>query len=459
MINFAAMEGDMDRFTAFVIEHEGDDPAELVLRKGRWPDVDVELAAATVAGRRKMRAKAPSWYAVPSLVYPSRLCVEQCSSEAACGIKAEIVGNAGAGRGLRIADLTGGLGLDSWAFSMFCSQVLYVEMDTVLEEAARHNFAALGRTNVEVMNAEVMPEGLDGRGWDTLRRFAPDIIYLDPARRGGAGQKVFKLEDCRPDILQLKDILQDLAPTVMVKLSPMADIDAVLKQLGARCRRMDVISIDNECKELLVTMERSYNGGCQIVADCGRADSFAFSRSEESDAVPILYNGCEDLTGRILLEPDKALLKAGPFKLLSARLVLTKLDVSTHYYIYGADSGQDSLATDGPGSSPKNHSYTNIYKTQDYIVSEDKPSQNTKLTDVYAALFRQFKILRVEPLNNRTLKAIGKEWPCAEVTARNIPLSSDELRRRLGVTPPDTVHIFGLRAAGTPLLLVTERLR
>ncbi len=451
----------MDRFTAFVMEHEGDDPAGIVLQRERWPDIDAALAADTVAGRRRMRSKAPSWHAVPELIYPSRLSVEQCSSEAACRIKTGILleSNAGKdaapGRGLRVADLTGGLGMDSWAFSKICEKVLYVEMDSALAQAARHNFAALGCSNIEVLNAEVTPKGLrevstagegvtcehgggtvipetddmrDRDGWDSVRMFAPDIIYLDPARRGGAGQKVFKLQDCRPDILQLKDTLLDLAPTVMVKLSPMADIDIVLKQLGPCCRRLDIISIDNECKELVVMMEQSYNGDCQMVADCGGATSFTFSRSEESAAVPLLFNGCEELTGRILLEPDKALMKAGPFKLLSSRLGLVKLDVSTHYYI--------------------------------------QPDAYT-----YANLFRQFRILRVEPLNNRTLKAVGKDCPCAEVTARNIPLGSDELRRRLSSVrhpsartasgsdgPSSAVHIFGLRAAGTPLLLVTERL-
>ncbi len=329
-----------------------------------------------------------------------------------------------------------------------------------------------------------------------MRKFRPDIIYLDPSRRGAAGRKVFRLNDCRPDILRLKDILLTLAPTVIVKLSPMADIDAVLGQLGPSCRRLDVISIDNECKELLVTLVRAPlpqsgtarkpDRECDIVADCGQANSFRFLRSEEASANPKLLSVpdpdtdgtsatksrpgtiAEYLTGRILLEPDKALLKAGPFKLLSSNLGLTKLDVSTHYYTHvpNPDTTTPLAGNISPG--------------------EAEPRDATFAADIPAGLFRQFRILRAEPLNNRTLKAVGKEFPDAEVTARNIPMNTDELRRRLnsgaaksGKPGPEAdtntepgphteteiprhgtgVHIFGLRAAGVPLLLVTERIR
>ncbi len=436
----------MDKFTEFILEHEGDEVESLVLQRGRWPDIDVVKAADTIAGRRKMRMKAPSWYDCTEVVYPSRLCVEQCSSEAASEIKAEIIASLWCEGELfsrsKIADLTGGLGVDSWMFSKMAERVLYVERDSKLAEAAKHNFSALGCKNIEVMNAEVSPEGFSNDGWAALKKFAPDIIYLDPARRGEGGEKVFKLEDCRPNILELRDKLLEIAGHVMVKLSPMADIDEVVRQLGPSCLRVDVISVDGECKEVLVTMERGYIGECELVADCGKIDSFSFYRSEEAAAVPrYLSDGSiPNLVGKILLEPDKAAMKAGPFKLLSATYDLTKLDVSTHYYIYGGSDVSevcDGETKEGGG------------------IWDDEVDRSEKI----GGLFRRFRILRVEPLNKKSIRTIGHDYPNAEVTARNIPLSTDELRKRLGVSPSDTIHIFGLRSGGENLLYITEKLQ
>ncbi len=465
--------GQMNSFSNFVIEHENDDLTGLVLQRDRWQGIDVALAADTIAGRRKMKTKAPSWYACAEVVYPSQLCVEQCSSEAACAIKCSVLEEVCGlgcgtengqhssesvcglgGAGLRVADLTGGLGVDSWAFSKISSEVLYAEMNPALAAAARHNFAALGCDNITVLNAAVTPDGLaategSAASWDIIRDFAPDIIYLDPARRSATGSKVFKLEDCHPDILQLKDTLLTLAKTLIVKLSPMADIDMVLRQMGPRCKRLDVISVGGECKEILLTLDRNHDGECLICADCGQPNTFSFFRSEEEAAVPILAQapavataqktaataeqgeipGENPLSGQILLEPDKALMKAAPFKFLSSRFNLTKLAPSTHYYI----SARQCVEAELP-----------------------------------AGLFKQFRILQTAPLDKKSMKSIAQQYPGAEVTARNIPLSTDDLRKRLtakpkalnnaATEPSAQIHIFGLRINTAAVLLVTERM-
>ncbi len=526
----------MDKFTEFVLEHEGEEGEALVLQKGRWPDIDVALAADTIAGRRKMRVKVPSWWECAELIYPSRLCVEQCSSEAVCEIKARIMDAVLSGwltdgkggveiatktdgseketgskegrdlkmKGLKIADLTGGLGVDSWMFSKMAERVLYVERDSKLAVAAKHNFSVLGCENIEVVNAEVSSEGfvcdasedsldiadfVNGEKkdayradrWTALKNFAPDIIYLDPSRRGGGGEKVFKLEDCRPNILELRDKLLELAPHVVVKLSPMADINEVVRQLGATCLRADVLSVDGECKEVLVTMERGFEGECMIVADCGKSASFAFRRSEEISAVP-RYLTSEDyasLIGKILLEPDKAVMKAAPFKLLSERFGLVKLDVSTHYYIDGRDGayGDDGICKSN--TSEREDDTSGNPKTNDDVFEDNEIDRAEKI----GGLFRQFRILRVEPMNKKAIRTIGQDYPNAEVTARNIPLTTDELRKRLAVSiskrgkhttknnndrcdqpapegfdPSNPIHIFALRAVSQNLLFITEKL-
>ena len=163
-----------DKFTEFVLEHENDDTARLLLSKGRWKDVDIDLAVNTILSRRKLRDKVPAWYSHAGLVYPAKLSAEQCSSQDTAGYKAGLALRLHRGQAencshlhrssravsildapedwnnplpapdLHIADLTGGLGVDSWAFSKVAGSVFYNEMDPALAHAARHNFLTLG---------------------------------------------------------------------------------------------------------------------------------------------------------------------------------------------------------------------------------------------------------------------------------------------------------------------------
>ncbi len=437
----------MDSFSSFVIENENADTDKLLLSKSQRSGIDMVLAVNTIVGRRRMKAKAPSWYACHEVIYPNRLCTEQCSSERTAEIKAEAIleccgfagaerggaeggatdgaeGAEGAGRRARLADLTGGLGVDSSVFARRAEALLYNEANGQLAEAARHNFAALGLDTIEVHN-EMIVNG----GEDFIAAFRPDIIYLDPARRTADGRKVFLLEDCQPDILRIKDALLAAARFVAVKLSPMADISMVIERLGRQCRRLEVISSENECKELVAILDREYDGECVIAANCGGRAKFEFTLAEEAAAShPELGSGSDGrfrnkfgmtqeeggmaLTDPFLLEPDKALMKAAPFKLLGRRLGLVKADVSTHYY-FGMTQRE--------------------------------------------GLFKVYRILQILPLDKRSIKAVAAEYPAAEVTARNIPMSSDELRKRLKVRASDQYHIFGLKISGENCLVVTMR--
>ena len=206
----------------------------------------------------------------------------------------------------RIADLTGGLGADSCAFREAGFKVLYNEMDEALCNAARHNFRALGHGDIIISGKEVKPGDISG----ILVDFAPDIIYLDPARRDGAGKKVFLMEDCRPDILALKDELLGCAQYVMVKLSPMADIDMVLSRLGAGCREIHIVASKGECRELLAVLDRNWKGEPEFIAWESTCNPFVFTAQEKRLAAMRLTAGPDRLSG-FLFEPGKALLAQG----------------------------------------------------------------------------------------------------------------------------------------------------
>lgn len=429
----------MDRLTAFVGEHINDDTTRLIMNRAKWPEIDMDLAVNCIESRRKLKGKMQEWCDEPSLVFPRRLSAEQCSSSATGSYKADFASRIVPG-GFKLADLTGGLGVDSWFFSKKASQVLYCEMLPELCKAAEHNFGVLGAANITVRNAAV---SMDASGSDDVFRtpakilsdFCPDIVYMDPARRGEGGKKVFLLEDCTPDVLTLKDELFKFTKHILLKLSPMADITMVCDRLGKTCREVHVVATGGECKELLVWMDKEWDGDYMIHAvelhKDGENGMFSFAPAEEK--------ACTVVAGKIpadslyLFEPGKALMKAGAFNLVAERFGLTKLGKSTHYYIF---SGDASALQDG---------------LQDEL--QDRLGQ-LKLHG------KVFKIMRLKPLDKRSIKAFGKDFPKAEVTARNIPMDTDTLRKKLGVSSGDNIHIFGLKSdTHGNLLIAGEVLR
>ena len=365
----------------------------------------------------------------PTLRYPTRLCTEQCSSAATARYKASLAarilatdssteGNYGTRWG-RIADLTGGLGVDAWAFASVAAEVLHNEMDPALSEAVRHNFKVLGLENVTFRNACIEPGTVNA----VLDGFRPDLVFMDPARRASDGHKVFRLEDCQPDVLQLLPGLSAYSRHLLLKISPMADISLIIKQLSSSeyaVREVHVIGAEGECKELLLWLERGWTGACTMhvseIHDAeGTASTLTFPLDAETSATPV-YAQTIGLADALLFEPGKALSKAGLFNTLSDRFGLPKLSRHTHLYLLP------------PGDSPH----------------------------VLLDFGKVFRILEVHELSSKTLKTISKTWPQAEVTARDIPLSSDDLRRRLGVRSGGDIHLFGCRIAGNPRLLITR---
>lgn len=406
-------------FADFILQHEGDDPVRLLLSRDKYPDIDLDLVVTTLEVRRKLKSKVPEWYAVPSLVYPSRLSGEQCSSSETARYKAMLaarVRREGTSSRLRVADLTGGMGVDAWAFSSVATEVLYNEMQEGLMEATRLNFRELGVENVKFSCKKVEV----GKVGEVLDGFEPDIIFLDPARRGEDGRKVFLIEECQPDVVGLLPELFGVSRYVMVKLSPMADITMACKRLS-HVKEVHVVAAGGECKELLFVMDREWEGGYEVfVVENGavmeipgqaRDDGHRHGRPDRPSEVPC--------AGSILFEPGKALAKAGAFD-LPCRFGLTKLGVHTH--LYTGEAVPEGLEPFG----------------------------------------KWFEVVEVQPLNNRTMKEVGKRWPQAEVTARNVPMTSDLLRKKTGCASGRDIHLFGVRVdaaadAGNYLIVTKKR--
>lgn len=475
----------MDSFEKFIIENENADTVRLVMSCREWPAPEEpglgrlearSLAVNTIEGRKKLRKKLPEWVACTGLVYPSSLCTEQCSSSDTAQYKASVVqrifneyvspvastrsateeagsvtdknssvtkkqsvtstGSVTGPKNGKIADLTGGLGVDSWAFSEVAEEVLYNEMNPALAAAARHNFKALGVTNIFIKNSEATP----GTIKDIFGDFKPDVIFLDPARRDSAGKKVFLLEDCSPDVLKMLPELFGISRFIFLKLSPMADITMAVERLdktyedylentsgkgwnGQWVREVHVVASGGECKELLILLDREWNEGYSLT--CREDDKTLTFKPEEITEAKATYP--DSTFARIIFEPGKSLTKAGVFNAICERFGLVKLARFTHLYTI---------------SEP---------------LSENELEQRIAPLKDFGKVFYVKEIL---PLNKASMKDVGKRYPHSEVSAKNIPMSSDELRARLKVKSGDDAHIFGARIE-TPYsednyLIITE---
>ena len=380
-------------FADFILQHEHDDPVRLLLSRDKYPDIDLDLAVTTLEVRKKLRTKVPEWYAVPSLVYPSRLSGEQCSSSETARYKAKVCGSS---KRLRIADLTGGMGVDCWAFAQVAGEVSYNEMQEGLARATELNFRELGVENVRFSCKKVEV----GKVGEVLDGFEPDVIFLDPARRAEDGRKVFLIEECQPDVVGLLPELFEASRYVMLKLSPMADITMACKRLE-HVREVHVVASGGECKELLFVLDREWDGPGSIFAVEGGA-VMEIPGQARNDGAHQARNDKQIY----LFEPGKALTKAGAFSLPCEEFGMTKLGVHTHLYV--GETVPEGLKPFG----------------------------------------KWFEIVGMQPLNNRSMKEVGRRHPQAEVTARNIPMTSDVLRKKMGCASGGDVHIFGVRIDG-----------
>lgn len=311
----------------FLADHALADPVKLALQAARYPELPTRELVQQLAARQRVGKKLPSWVGNPDVVFPPTLSLEQASSERTARFKARLVS------GQTLADLTGGLGVDAWAFAETVSTVFYVERDADLARLAAHNLPMLGRKNVRTFS-ENAP--------DFLRNHGPfDWIYLDPARRDEARNRVVRLEDCTPDVLTLRPLLLKKAPNVLLKAAPLLDLDGAIRQLKT-VETVHVVAVENEVKELLFALSRRGAEEPEIRAvnllKNGGENGFAFRRSEEA-AAPVEFSQ----PGNFLYEPNAALLKAGAFRLLAARFGLRKLHPNSHLYT------SDTRRPDFPG--------------------------------------------------------------------------------------------------------------
>ena len=396
----------------FIIDHDGEDVTRFLLSPGKFPDVDIPLAARCIEARRKIKSKIPAFWDEPSLLYPDTLALEQCSSQASAEYKGSLIPE-----GATVADLTGGLGVDSFFLSQRGSELHYYERKPHLAEAAAANFATLGAKNIHCHTAELTLSDISSPDFPKV-----DIIFIDPARRDKSGGRVYSVADCEPNLIEWRAPLLAKADVILAKISPMADISQVLRELPG-VSEVHIISVDHECKELLlrITAEEVIEPRIITVNITKEGvQHFEFTGQEEATAEAAYIEPCTIVKycqeECFLYEPNKSISKGGAFKLASQRFGICKVSPATHLYF------SEGIKSDFPGKC--------------------------------------FRIIEGAPFNKRTLGEWKKKYPRASVSAKNFPLTSEELAKRLCVKEDDRLHIFGFTAiGGEKYLFCTERVQ
>ena len=455
----------------FIRQHQDDDVRQLAFLGSKYPEVDMPFALDQIRGRKMARVKLPRWASLEGIIYPPHISMEQCSSESTALYKAELaarlLGLPASSSGtemkteneIEFVDLTGGFGVDfSYIAARLGVKSMYVERQAHLCEAAKENFGRLGLKNAIVKNGDGIeilhsfhPKKKDAASADDSLGITYDqprsllktnlglkIIFVDPARRDDAGNKVVSLKDCTPDVTVLQEEMLLKADYVIIKLSPMLDWHRAISELS-HVREVHIISVNNECKELLLVlsarnmdeMEASsadgvggteeaegtdgavkYAGKLRIYC-VNDAQSFVCDESDmETSPVKIAPSTLEEM--QYLYEPNASLMKAGCFGVLAGRYDARMLSKNSHLFVSQAP--------------------------------------------IEAFPGRSFRIIAVSSFNKKELKRHLSGITKANIATRNFPLSVAELRKRLKLKDGGETYIFATTLSDeSHVLVITEK--
>ena len=437
-----------ESLSALVQQHLHDDVQQLALQRNRFPqlsDTDFRFLLQQIEGRQRTCEKLPILSALPDWWFPVRLSCEQCSSEATARYKVAIVQSIN----LKLStldlkpstldtfiDLTAGYGIDTFHLAALAREAHYVERNAELCAIAEHNFQ-LYRPHIQVHNttAEDFLSSLPHHQYPISNSAASNspsgrplpnsaasnspsgrplpnsaasntLIYLDPARRSQSGGKVFRIEDCEPNVIELLPILRTYAERIMIKFSPMLDITAALRALGTDWDT-HVVAVNNEVKEVLFLTGKGVIHAVNIRTREMHTDRFHFSPEDEKQAplqlAPVIQ--------QYIYEPNAAIIKAGAFRLIAEQYDLQKLDTNTHLYT------SDTCISGFPGR---------IWQVLDAEIKEPKRQLDKSV---------RYSII-----------------------SRNYPLSPDEIRKKYKLRDGDEQYLIAARLQGKPLLIGAKRL-
>ena len=299
----------------FIQDQLGVSIAKLALQKNPFPEIDWLTILNQIEAKTKSREKLPTWFSTKAIIYPSKLSIEQTSSERTAEYKSSLIA------GNSLIDLTGGFGVDDYYFAKKINKITHCEINTDLSEIVGHNFKQLGVTNIEC---------IAGDSLTTLQSTTEkwDWMYIDPSRRNDTKGKVFMLKDCLPNVPENLDFYFEKSDAILIKTAPLLDIAAGLSELQ-NVKTIHIVALENEVKELLWELHKNYLGAIDIKTvnlTKDATNSFDFILNQESTEANY------SLPKRYLFEPNSAIMKSGGFNEISEQYRLDKLHKHSHLY-------------------------------------------------------------------------------------------------------------------------------
>lgn len=410
-----------DETREFVAMHRNEDVRELALKAKRVEGLDLPLALDQIAGWQIARKKLPQWASCEGIVYPPHISMEQCSSQFTAQYKSEIAQTLLAPAATvrarvsdspesdtlvakrAMVDLTGGFGVDFSYLARGFSQATYVERQRHLCDLAEHNMAALGLDQARIVC---------GDGVEYLRQMGPvDFIYLDPARRDEHGSRTYAIEDCTPNVFELRDLLLAKSQYTLVKFSPMLDWRKAVADFDGTVREVHIVATGNECKELLLVL------GQQMHEEPSAPRVFCVNDNQRIDYDSAAYTQGLRIGGKplpeaknYLYEPNASIMKAGCFDLVEERFGVTQVGPSSHLFVSATP------VADFPG--------------------------------------RGFAIEAIGGMNKKDIKRLLNGTKQANIAVRNFPLTAPQLRKKLKLADGGPVYLFGTTMQGCDHVLL-----
>jgi hypothetical protein len=394
---------------SFIKTHQNDEVTTLLLQAKKYPNLNIPDLVLQIKARQKAKTKLPEWFENEEVIFPKMLSVEQCSSEITAKFKASLV------QGETLIDLTGGMGVDVAYMSKNFKKAIYFEQNADLLNVTKYNFEQLGVENVKFV------EG-DSVNYLKNNTLNSSWIYLDPHRRDDTGSKVVRLQDCEPNILTIKNLLFKFTDNILLKASPMLDIDLAILDLG-NVSQVYVVAVENEVKEVLFHLKQNTNAGWvqnpasventeevtlnAVNLSKNKSTTLSFTKSEEKNASINLSS-----PKQYLYEPNAAIMKSGAFRYVAQHFDLQKI-------------------------APHSHLYT-----------------SEELVENFQG--RIFKIVAVCKLDKKEVSKHLSENK-ANITIRNFPLTVQQIRDKLKLSDGGSEYLFATKDAQNQKIVIVCR--
>lgn len=389
-----------EEIIAFAQEHCQDDPLKLALQQRRYPSIDLGLVAQQLEGRRQALAKWPSLVSCQQYFFPPKINREQSSSETTAKYKADLFRQL---NGRTFADLTGGMGIDTYFIGREAECADYFELNTNLFGITEHNLAVLQQTQIHCHNTDSIQHL-------TEHNTTYDLILIDPARRNDHGAKVVAFEDCTPNLLDNLAMIRSRCRYLMVKASPMIDLRQAMQQLGS-VNAVHIISVNGECKEVLFLIPGNQTSHA-TQTHCVNLEStdcaISFSPEQESLIPPLFASAM----GLYIYEPNASIMKGGCYNILGQQFAIAQLARNTHLYT------SDTWVENFPG--------------------------------------RKFRVLQEIALNAKEAKKALPEGK-AHVATRNYPMAAADLQKKLKLKEGGNLFIIAATLGSKPLGWLCEK--